>query len=263
MKTLLLLLFFISSLSAAVNGSPLTTQPGPQPQLWMETANDNFLPHQTDDNLTAEWKGGFTIDKYLVGGFSYDMLTEKNYNGINKTGIREDELTLVVGPHPYHYTLFQQHITIQLAAGSIADGDLGGKTLQNSFHKYTDENPIDAHYDNERAKIYPLVLADVRDLYKVNKNLFIEAQCQGETNDYWQKVVVSFLPYFTKGQFTVFLGPTFQHSLNQLSTTSGIVDKKYDGIGVLGGVRVSGFYITSYYNHSHIGNLALGVESKL
>lgn len=263
MKTLLLLLFSITSLSAAVNGSPMTTQPGPQPQLWMECGNDNFLPHQPDDNLTAEWKGGFIINKYVVAGFSYDMLTEKNYNGIQKTGIREDELTLVAGPHPLVYNGYHQHVLLQICAGLVYDGNLGGKFAQNNFHSSTSENSIDAKYDNNKLTSSYIAMVDIRDDMKIFKDVKCETQFQAENNSNWNKAVLSFLPYFNNGQFTMFLGPTYQQSKGQLSHTSGIVDKQYDGLGALGGIRISNFYITACYNHNHIGNLCLGVESKL
>ncbi len=89
LKLLFLVLFPVLAF-AATQGSPEPSYPGLSPSYWVDFGNDNLVPNQPDDHLTASWAVGARDQEWLLGA-EYGMLTSQS------TKTRQDELTCMLG----------------------------------------------------------------------------------------------------------------------------------------------------------------------
>jgi hypothetical protein len=230
MKVLLLLLLSISA-SALVQADPLTLHEGAG-DGWFQVLNDDFIGKSPDDNLTAAWKAGVTVDSWLVGA-EYDMETRKYENK------RMDSFALTIG-HSYSI----HNLTLTPALGATYNGDLDGTHLQNMWHKDNHIDTVKVKYED--SAYTPLALLDLRYRQFLNETFGLIPIIQVATNthattvDVYTELTVTNQVGSDVAHF--FIAPHYSHTwghdvsqtqtevnsfYNQFSLAIGLCDKPF------------------------------------
>lgn len=121
---------------AATQGSPEPTFPGLSPHLWVDVGNDNLVPNQPDDRLTASWALGARDGDWLLGA-EYGMLTDKAGQS------RQDELTIMLGS----CLIDESGYRFSISGGVRNYHCINGQDLQNGEHKRVGDPELDLPYD--------------------------------------------------------------------------------------------------------------------
>ncbi len=133
----LLALCSVSQAFGSVAGSSMNDDISLESHIWAEYLNDNNIPGQPDNYMTAALRAGAWHDG-LAFGVDYRILTDK------KRHHRTDQLAGSVSDEIYR----DENTFVNVGIGMIDIKDLGGDKVQNKWHKHIKAKKLHMHYEN-------------------------------------------------------------------------------------------------------------------